>query len=87
MNIIGTSLLFSHGSLITPVLVVATRGGVDDWAAYAAGVSLSQVRAGDVEPSNLGGSAIAQHVAAYGFKLSEATARAFFPHVEGEYRP
>lgn len=80
-KIIRTSLLFASSTLLTPVLVVAKRGAVGDWAAYCAGISMLDAADHEAE------SAIAQDVAAMGFKLDEAAARAFFPTVTGDYRP
>lgn len=63
---------------LMPVLVVAKRGDVGDWAAYIAGVpSLDDLTRGMWIEWTLEG----------GAKLNEAQARAFFPHIEGEYRP
>jgi hypothetical protein len=85
VNVIRTQLLFAHdgvlGLVVAPVLVVATRGQVGDWAAYAAGIPLEFSR--EHEPE----SGIAELVAEHGFKLSESQARAFFPNVDGDYRP
>lgn len=80
-QIIRTRLLFAHDNFVSPALVVASQGAVGDWAAYVAGVTLSQSE--DHEPE----SAIARVVAANGYKLTEDQARAFFPDVKLEYRP
>lgn len=79
-KIIRTSLLFATSTLLTPVLVVAKRSAVGDWAAYCAGISMLDAADHEAE------SAIAQEVAAVGFKLTAEQATAFFPNVKGDYR-
>lgn len=59
-----------------PVVVVAVRGQVGDWAAYIAGVKTL----GSPTPE------LQALVYREGTKLNEAQARGFFPHIEGEYR-
>lgn len=80
-EIVATMLLFAFTGQLSPVLVVAKRGAVGDWAAYCAGITIWD--GDDHEPE----SSIARHVAEHGYKLEEAQARAFFPKVKGDYRP
>lgn len=58
------------------VVVVAVRGVIGDWAAYIGGSEFTWTEEQTVEEA-----------AGHGCKLSEKIARAFFPHVEGYYRP
>lgn len=81
-GIIGYHYLFAFSGdtpslALRPVVVVASRGQVGDWAAYIAGVQ----GLGETTP------AVQRMVRSEGHKLTESQARGFFPYVEGEYRP
>lgn len=75
MKLIDSRYMFCNTPL-RPVAVVAVEGGVQDWAAYAAGLDTFGEPRDD----------ILELVYHHGVKLTEEQARGFFPGIALEYR-